>query len=98
VTGAKDAAASAQYEQVIEHNLPAILRVGQKLKGRMEALAKNQAAVSEGLKAITAGGSSALPSLNPCLFGVEKAVTEGVTTLNDDFRAASLVQTIAESK
>jgi hypothetical protein len=32
------------------------------------------------------------------LFGVEKAVTEGVTTLNDDFRAASLVQTIAESK
>jgi len=98
VAGAKDAAASAQYEQVIERNLPAILRVGQKLKGRMETLAKNQTTVSDGLKAITAGGSSALTTLNPCLFGIEKTMSGGVTTLNDDFRAAQLVQTIAESK
>ena len=98
VKGAKDAAAGVQYEQVIERSLPAILRVEQRLKNRMEALVRNQAVVSDGLKAITSGGAPQLQALSPCLIGVEKAMTEGLTTLKDDFRAASLVATIAQGK
>lgn len=98
VSGAKDTAAATQYEQAIERNLPAILRIEQKLKDRINTLAKNHAVVSDGLKAITAGGSSALPALNPCLFGAEKTVTEGVALLNDDFRATELAATIARGK
>jgi hypothetical protein len=98
VSGAKDAAAGTQYEQVIERTLPAILRVEQRLKTRMELLARSQTAVSDGLKAIASSSAAQLPAVNPCLIGVEKAVTEGITTLKDDFRAASLVSTIAQGK
>jgi hypothetical protein len=98
VKGAKDSAAGTQYEQVIERSLPAILRVEQRLKSRMETLARNQTAVSDGLKAIASGSAPQLPALNPCLLGVEKVMTEGMTTLKDDFRAASLAATIAQGK
>ncbi|MFT3772531.1 MAG: hypothetical protein QM820_44625 [Minicystis sp.] len=97
VTGTKDPAATA-YAGAIERHLPAVLKVVQKLKGRNEALSRTKVAVADSVKAITAGGASALPALAPCLSGYDKAAAEGVTSLFEDLRAATDVATAARAK
>jgi hypothetical protein len=98
IAGAPDAAGARVYQQAIERNLPPILKVQRRLQGRLDLIAKDQAIVSSGLAAITASSASALPALSPCLFGVEKGVTEGIDRLNSDFRGASLIATVAQAR
>lgn len=95
VSGAKDAQAGATYETAIEVALPGLLRIERRLRGRTEAIAKNQKLVGDGLKDATRHGLA--PSPSGCLIAVEKAVTEGVATLDADYRALSLVVGLAQA-
>lgn len=97
VTGTKDAAATA-YAGAVERHLPAVLKVVEQLKGRGEALNRAKAAVSEGVKGITASGDAALPALAPCLSGYDKAAANGVASLFEALRAANDVASAARVK
>jgi hypothetical protein len=86
------------YRGAIERHLPAVLKVEQQLKGRVESLNRAKAAVASGLKAITAGGGPAMPMLSSCLFGYDKVTVEGVTSLLQDSRSASEVVAAARAR
>ena len=94
VSGAKDVAAGTAYEGAIEHALPLLLRIERRLRGRVEGIAKNQKLVGDGLKEVSQRGPGA--NASACLIAVEKTVTEGTATLNADYRATSLVVTLAQ--
>jgi hypothetical protein len=97
ISGAKDAAATT-YAGAIERHLPAVLKVVHQIKGRADALNRAKAAVSEGVKAVTASGAAALPALAPCLSGYDKAATNGTASLFEALRAANDVVSTAKAK
>ncbi|APR76943.1 keratin associated protein [Minicystis rosea] len=97
VSGTKEPAATS-YAGAIERHLPAVLKTVHKLKGRGEALTRAKSAVADSVKAVTAGGDAALPTLAPCLSGYDKAAAEGVTSLFEDLRAATDVLNTAKAK
>src|SRR5262249_28705665 len=97
ITGSKAPAATA-YAGAIEKHLPIVLKVAQQLKGRGEALTRAKAAVSEGVKAITVSGDTALPAIAPCLSGYDTAANHGVASLFEDLRAANDVANAARAK
>jgi hypothetical protein len=97
VDGPKDAPAGV-YAGAIERHLPAVLKVEQQLKGRVELLNRAKGAVASGLKAITASGGAAMPTLSSCLFGYDKVTVEGVTSLLQASRSASEVVAAARAK
>ena len=98
VSGAKDAAAASAYRVAIERHMPMLLKVERQLSGRVDALAKAKAIVSEGAKAITAGAGASTPALASCVSGYDKAATEGVASLVDDLRSVSEVAQMARAR
>jgi hypothetical protein len=98
VTGAKDTAAATAYRTSIERHLPLLMRVERQLAGRPEGLARAQAAVSAGVKAISAGAGATTPALAACGVGYEKAETEGVASLMEDIRTVGTVTLAARAK
>jgi hypothetical protein len=97
VDGPADPAAVV-YAGAVERHLPAVLKVEQQLKGRADTFNRGKAAVVDGLKAITAAGGPAMPTLSSCLFGYDKATVEGVTSLLQSARSASDVVAAARAK
>jgi hypothetical protein len=96
--GGTKAPEATAYGKAIERHLPAILKIEQQLKGRIDTLNRAKTAVADGLKAITATGGSTLPALSPCLFGYEKATVEGVQSLIEGWRSATAVGAAARTK
>ena len=97
VDGPKDPAALV-YTGAVERHLPAVLKVEQQITGRLDALVRAKAAVVDGLKAITAAGGPAMPTLSSCLFGYDKATVEGVASLLQSSRSASEVAAAARTR
>lgn len=95
VTGAKDETARAAFENAIERNLPAVLRAERHLRNRLDVIQKNGDVVTNGLKAISKGDAG---KVEPCIVGAEKDVTEGVTTLKEDYAAAKNVLGVVGAK
>ncbi len=98
VSGAKDAAAASAYRTAIERHMPMLLRVERQLAGRADGLGRAKAVVSAGTKAITAGAGAAAPALSECVNGYDKAATDGVASLAEDFRAVSEVTLAAKAR
>jgi hypothetical protein len=97
VSGTRDASA-VTYAGAIERHLPAVLKIEQQLKGRLDALNKAKTAVAEGLKAITRDGGAALPALSSCVFSYDKATVEGVASLLEDYRSVTDLAAAAKAK
>lgn len=97
VGGAKDNLALA-YAGTIERYLPAVLKIEQQLRGRLDALNKAKAAVADGLKAITTDGGTAMPALSSCVFSYDKAAVEGVTSLLGNYRSVTELSAAAKAR
>ncbi len=98
VGGAKDAAAASAYTGAIQRHLPVVLKLEQQLKGHVEVLGKAKAAVTDGVKAITAGGGAATPALSSCVFSYDKATGEGAASLAENYRSVNEVAVTARAK
>ena len=97
-SGARDPAAATAYVSAVEKHLPAILALSQQLKGHMESIDRAKSVVADGLGAIHASGSPALPGLAACLSSYDKATSEGAASLLSASRSAAQVASTAQGK